>query len=141
MIENNSKRRNVNEPLLQNCSAEEKELCSTKEDKSDWASKKQKDAKNEVKYNMTNYFNGFNVFECRQHFLDRLDESYERACMAIQSASSDSANFHSNEQVDGISDSDEQVEAMSKAKEYRDYVFRNDLETMNVFEHENNLGS
>ena len=31
---------------------------------------------------MLKYFNAFNVFECRRNILDRLDVSYERACMA-----------------------------------------------------------
>ena len=47
----------------------------------------------------------------------------------------------SKERVDGISDSEEQVDAESEAKACRDYVFRNDIETMNVFEQENNSGS
>ena len=33
------------------------------------------------------------------------------------------------------------VHAESEAKAYRDYVFRNEFETMTVFEQENNLGS
>ena len=40
----------------------------------------------------------------------------------------------SKEGVDGISDSDKQVDAESEAKAYRDYVFRNDFETVIVFE-------
>ena len=31
---------------------------------------------------MPNYFNAFNVFECGRELLDRLEVSYERACMA-----------------------------------------------------------
>ena len=31
---------------------------------------------------MPNYFNAFNVFECRRKLLDRLDVSYERVYMA-----------------------------------------------------------
>ena len=31
---------------------------------------------------MPNYFNSFNVFECGRKILDRLDVSYEIACMA-----------------------------------------------------------
>ena len=60
--ENKSKRSIVNEPLLQKCSAKENELCSTKEDESECANKKQKDAKNEVACDVTNYFNVSNVF-------------------------------------------------------------------------------
>ena len=43
-----SKRSTVNEPLSQKCSAKENKLCSTKNDESEFANKKQKDAKNEV---------------------------------------------------------------------------------------------
>ena len=31
---------------------------------------------------MPNYFNAFNIFECGRNVLDRIDVSYERACMA-----------------------------------------------------------
>ena len=31
---------------------------------------------------MPNYFNAFNVFECRRKLLDKLDVSYEKWCMA-----------------------------------------------------------
>ena len=40
----------------------------------------------------------------------------------------------SKEGVDGISDSDERVDDESEEKVYRDYVFRNEFETMKVFE-------
>ena len=46
----------------------------------------------------------------------------------------------SKEGVDCISDSDERVDTESEEKAYREYVFRNEFETMNVFEQENNLG-
>ena len=82
---------------------------------------------------MTNYINAFNVFECGRNILDRLDVSYERACMVIQSTISNSAYFDSEEQVDSkrkseelvgaISDSEEQVDAVSEGKVYRDYIF------------------
>ena len=39
---------------------------------------------NEVTYDVPKYFNVFKVFECRNKVLDRLDVSYERACMATQ---------------------------------------------------------
>ena len=65
--------------------------------------------------------------------MDRLDVSYERSCMAIQSTISDSAYFDSEEQVytkrksdeliDTISNSGEWVDAVSEAKAYRDYIF------------------
>ena len=41
-----------------------------------------KDANNEVTYDVPNYFNAFNVFECGRNLLDRIDVSYERAYMA-----------------------------------------------------------
>ena len=130
---------------------DEDELSYTEEDKSECAIKKQKDANNEVTYDVTKYFNAFNVFECRRNILGRLDVSYERACMEIQLTISDSEYFDSEEQVDtkikseelvdAISDSEEQVDAVSEKKVYRDYIFRNEFETMNVFEQENNSGS
>ena len=54
----------------------------------------------------------FNIFECGRNILDRLDVSYERACMAIQSTISDSTYFVSEELVD----------AVSKGKAYMDYI-------------------
>ena len=54
----------VNEPLSQKCSADNNVLCSTKEGESECANKKQKDVKNEVACDVTNYSNVFNVFEC-----------------------------------------------------------------------------
>ena len=49
----------------------------------------------------------------RKRFLDRLDVSYERACMVIQSTISDSAYLGSKEQVDVISDYKERVDGIS----------------------------
>ena len=60
--ENESKRTIVNEPLSQKCSTDENELCSTKEDQSECANKKQKDTKNEVACDVTNCFKVSNVF-------------------------------------------------------------------------------
>ena len=60
---------------------DEDELCSTEKDKSECATKKQKDANNEVTYGVPNYVNVFNVFECGRNNLNRLDVSYKRACM------------------------------------------------------------
>ena len=86
---------------------------------------------------MPNYYNAFNVFKCGRNILDRLDVSYERACMAIQSTISDSAHSDSEEYVDAISDykelvdtisnSDRLVDDVSKAKAYRDYIFKNEF--------------
>ena len=43
---------------------------------------KQKDAKNEVKFDVLNYFNAFDVFKCGRNILDRNNVSYERLGMA-----------------------------------------------------------
>ena len=43
---------------------------------------KKKGVKNEVTYDVLNYFNAFNVFKCGGKILDRLYVSYERACIA-----------------------------------------------------------
>ena len=72
------KRSIVNEKLSQNSSAKENELCFTKEDKPECANEKQKDAKNEVAYDVTNYLNVSNVFECGRK---NPDVPCERACM------------------------------------------------------------
>ena len=61
--ESESKRIIVIEKLSQNCSAKEKEVCFTKEDKSEYPNEKQRDAKNEVACDVTNYSNVSNVFE------------------------------------------------------------------------------
>ena len=42
---------------------------------------KQKDANDEVAYNVPRYFNAFKVSECGRKLLDRLEVSYERECM------------------------------------------------------------
>ena len=75
------------------------------------------------------YVNPFKLFECGRNILDRLDVSYERACIVIQSTISDSAYYDSEEQVDAknnskervdvISESDELVDAVSETKLYR----------------------
>ena len=80
--EDESKRISINETLLQNCSTEKDQLFSTEEDKSEFTITKQKDANNEVTYDVTNYFIAFKVFECGRRILERLDMSYERAYMA-----------------------------------------------------------
>ena len=67
--ESESKHSIVNEILSQKYSAKENELCFTKEDKSEYANEKQKDAKNEVACDVTNYFNVSNVFECGRNNL------------------------------------------------------------------------
>ena len=71
----------VNGTLSQNCFAKENKLRSTKEDESECTNKKQKDAKNEVACDVTNYFNGSNVFECGRN---NPDLSCERECMATK---------------------------------------------------------
>ena len=79
--ENKSKHSIVNEPLLQKCSAKENELCSTKKDESECANEKQKDAKNEVACDVTNYFSVSNIFEYGRN---NPDVSCERAYMATE---------------------------------------------------------
>ena len=79
--ESKSKRIIFNKPLLQKISADENVLCSTKEDESEWANKKQNYAKNEVACDATNYFNVSNVFECGRN---NTDVSCGRACMATE---------------------------------------------------------
>ena len=56
-----SKRSIVNEKLSQKYLAKENELCFTKEDESECANEKQKDANNDVAYNATNYLDVSNV--------------------------------------------------------------------------------
>ena len=83
---------------------------------------------------MTNYFNNFHLFEWGRNILGRLDMSYERACMVIQSTISDSEYYNSEEQVDDIndskervdviSDSDKLVDALSESKGKRGYSFK-----------------
>ena len=59
----------------------EDELCSTKEDESECANKKQRDTKNEAASDVTNYFNVSNVFECGRN---NPDMSCEREYMATE---------------------------------------------------------
>ena len=61
---------------------EQEKIYSTDKDKSECTITKQKDGKYEIKYYVPNYFNAFNAFEWGRKLLDRLDVSYERACMA-----------------------------------------------------------
>ena len=72
----------VNRKLLQSCSTDMDEWCSTEEDKPECTNTKQKDAENEVTYDVPNYFNIFNVFEWGRNLLYRLEMSYKRVCMA-----------------------------------------------------------
>ena len=82
MDEDESKRIIVNKNLSQRCYRAKVELCSTEEDKSECTITTQKCAKNEVTYDVPNYFNAFNVFKCRRNILDRIDVSCEKAYMA-----------------------------------------------------------
>ena len=61
--ESESKRSIVNKILSQKYSVKENELCFTKKDESECSNEKQKDAKNEVAYDVTKYLNVCNVFE------------------------------------------------------------------------------
>ena len=72
----------VNKTLLQSCSTYEDELCSTEEDKLECTIKKQEDTKNEVTYDVPNYFKTFNVSECGRKLSYRLGLSYKRVCIA-----------------------------------------------------------
>ena len=72
----------VNKNLLQSCSTDKDESkCIIvnewyrEEEKSEFVTNKQKDAKNEVTYDVPIYFN---VFECGRNILERLDVSYGR---------------------------------------------------------------
>ena len=60
---------------------ERERIFFTKEGESEYANKKQKDAKNEVACDVTNYFNVSNLFGCGRN---NHDVSYERACMATE---------------------------------------------------------
>ena len=71
----------VNKTLSQSCFVD---TCSTEEDKSEFAIKKQKEAKTVVTYDGPNYFNAFNVLKHRRNIYDRLAVSYERACMVTE---------------------------------------------------------
>ena len=55
-------------------------LCSTEEDKSEFTITEQKDAENEVTYDVPYNFNISDVFECG---INNPDVSYERAYMAM----------------------------------------------------------
>ena len=52
----------ANETLSQSYSTDEGRLCSTEEDKSEYAIMKQKGAKNEVTYDEPNHVNAFKIF-------------------------------------------------------------------------------
>ena len=77
-----SKRSIVNENLSRKDSADMDELCSTEKYISEYTITEQKDADYKefsVTKEVTSYFN---IFECGRNLLDRLDVTYERACMA-----------------------------------------------------------
>ena len=134
-----SKHSIVNETLSQNFSEDKDNLSSTEEYQSRCAIEK-KGAKDKVSYDVTNYFNTFHVFESGINLFGRLDLSYERACMAIQSTNSNpaildseeqvDAESKSEEQIDAISNSKKQIDAMSEEKAYREEFFRNEFETI-----------
>ena len=75
MYEDKSKLSIFKETLSQNYSADKDELSSTEEEKLECTITEQKDANNEVTYDMPKYFNVFNVFECGRNIVDRLDVS------------------------------------------------------------------
>ena len=80
--EDKSKQSIVNETLSQKYSADVDELCSTEKYISDYTITEQKDTDYED-YSFTKEVPSyFNIFECGRNLLDRLDVTYERACMA-----------------------------------------------------------
>ena len=86
----------VSKTPSQICSTDEDESegiivdkCSTEEEESEWVHKninKQKDVNNEADYEESSVTDEvpsyFNIFECGSNLLNRLDVTYERACMA-----------------------------------------------------------
>ena len=82
--EDKSKQSIVNETLSQNYYADVDKLCSTEIDISEHTITEQKDADYE-EYSVTKEVPSyFNIFECGRNLLDRLDVTYEGACMAAQ---------------------------------------------------------
>ena len=77
-IKTNYRQRN----LLQNYSADVDKLCSTEIDISEYAITEQKDAEYEESLVTKEVPSYFNIFECGRNLLDRLDVTYEQACMA-----------------------------------------------------------
>ena len=80
--EGKSKGSIVNETLLQNYSADVDELCSTEKDKSEYSIREQKYAEYKESLVTKEVPSYFNLFECGRNILDRLDVTYEQACMA-----------------------------------------------------------
>ena len=115
MNESKSKRSIVNKTLSQNCSEKETELCFTKEDESECANEKQKDAKNKVAYNVTNYLNVSNVFECGRN---NPDVSCERACMATED------NEYFTDVLDTLNEYQDRHGQRSSSKKLREAVRR-----------------
>ena len=72
----------VNKNLLQNHSADVDELCSTEIDISEYTITEQKDVEYEESSVTKEVPSYFNIFECGRNSLDRLDMTYEQACMA-----------------------------------------------------------
>ena len=67
----------ANETLSQYCSADEGELVSMEEEKPEFTITKQKKSKNEVIYDVPNYSNVSNIFECGRKLLYRIDVLYK----------------------------------------------------------------
>ena len=74
-------------------------------------------------------------------FMDEEEEEIKRNISDYKEGDDDISDFKegvddisdSKERVDGISDSDEWVDAEREEKAYRDYIFRNEFETMICF--------
>ena len=65
---------------------------------------------------MPNYFNAFNVFECRRNILDGLDVSYEKACMATE------RNVYFTKMLDSLLSNNERYGTPLSSKNIQDTV-------------------
>ena len=77
-----SKRSIFNKNLSRNYSEDMDELCSTEKHISEYTITEQVDAEYEESSITKEVPSCFDVFECGRNILDRLDVTYERACMA-----------------------------------------------------------
>ena len=95
---------------------------------------RKKDANNEVKYDVPNYFNVFNVFECGRKLLDRLDVSYERAYVATPKEE------YSMEMLDHLNEYNDHHGQKLPNKKLRDAVIRvTEEEEEEIKSHINNI--
>ena len=80
--EDESKQSIVNKTLSHNYCADVDKLCSTEKDISECTITEQKDAEYEESSVTKEVLSYFNIFGCGRNLLDRLDVTYERACMS-----------------------------------------------------------